>query len=179
MSTVSRGKFGSNEENSQETCKTHSPPNACTFPRHCIGTWLVLVARLGIAFAVLFCQPFGSCSNQSSFSTSYPRPSNWRNLVACYPPYRRLFMLNMHEHRVQANKAGMWPSFLCKVCLSDAFLTHPSWFPLSLRCLVKMQKRGQGDCPMCRAPTVLAADRCTSLCNSILYYWLLIVVDFS
>ena len=29
-----------------------------------------------------------------------------------------------------------------------------------LRCLVKMQKRGKGNCPMCRAPTVLQADRC-------------------
>ena len=28
------------------------------------------------------------------------------------------------------------------------------------RCLVKMQKRGKGNCPMCRAPTVLQADRC-------------------
>ena len=28
------------------------------------------------------------------------------------------------------------------------------------RCLVKMQKRGQGNCPMCRSPTVLVADRC-------------------
>lgn len=31
------------------------------------------------------------------------------------------------------------------------------------RCLVKMQKRGKGNCPLCRAPTVLQADRCTSL----------------
>jgi hypothetical protein len=33
------------------------------------------------------------------------------------------------------------------------------WFS---RCLVKMQKRGKGNCPMCRAPTVLTADRCES-----------------
>jgi hypothetical protein len=30
------------------------------------------------------------------------------------------------------------------------------------RCLVKMQKRNKGNCPMCRAPTVLTADRCES-----------------
>lgn len=29
------------------------------------------------------------------------------------------------------------------------------------RCLVKLQKRGKADCPMCRAPTVLQADRGT------------------
>ena len=35
------------------------------------------------------------------------------------------------------------------------------------RCLVKMQKRGQGHCPMCRAPTVLSADRCESLNSNV------------
>lgn len=29
------------------------------------------------------------------------------------------------------------------------------------RCLVKLQKRGKADCPMCRAPTVLTANRST------------------
>ncbi|KAI0688629.1 hypothetical protein BC835DRAFT_1284270 [Cytidiella melzeri] len=51
--------------------------------------------------------------------------------------------------------------YACAICTSIAFK------PIRLfcghlfcyRCLVKMQKRGQGDCPMCRAPTVLQADR--------------------
>jgi len=29
-----------------------------------------------------------------------------------------------------------------------------------IRCLVKMQRAGKGNCPLCRASTVLDADRC-------------------
>lgn len=32
-----------------------------------------------------------------------------------------------------------------------------------VRCLVTMQKRGQGHCPLCRADTVLVANRCLSI----------------
>jgi hypothetical protein len=34
----------------------------------------------------------------------------------------------------------------------------------SVRCLVKMQKRGSDNCPFCRAPTVLMADRGKLFC---------------
>jgi len=51
--------------------------------------------------------------------------------------------------------------YACLICTSIAFkpirLTCGHLF--CVRCLVKMQKRGSGDCPMCRAPTVLTADR--------------------
>ncbi|KAI0056140.1 hypothetical protein BV25DRAFT_1995787 [Artomyces pyxidatus] len=51
--------------------------------------------------------------------------------------------------------------YACLICTSIAFM------PIRLvcghlfcvRCLVKMQKRGKGNCPMCRAQTVLQADR--------------------
>ncbi|KIY63422.1 hypothetical protein CYLTODRAFT_382302 [Cylindrobasidium torrendii FP15055 ss-10] len=51
--------------------------------------------------------------------------------------------------------------YACLICTAIAFkpirLTCGHLF--CVRCLVKMQKRGQGSCPMCRAPTVLRADR--------------------
>jgi len=51
--------------------------------------------------------------------------------------------------------------YVCLICTSIAFtpirLFCGHFF--CVRCLVKMQKRGQGDCPMCRAPSVLIADR--------------------
>lgn len=46
-----------------------------------------------------------------------------------------------------------------QVSLPQNTLTH-GYF--AYRCLVKMQKSGKGNCPMCRAPTVLQADRCES-----------------
>jgi len=51
--------------------------------------------------------------------------------------------------------------YTCLICTSIAFtpirLSCGHFF--CVRCLVKMQKRGQGDCPMCRASVVLIADR--------------------
>ncbi|KAF5381778.1 hypothetical protein D9615_005505 [Tricholomella constricta] len=51
--------------------------------------------------------------------------------------------------------------YACLICTSIAF--KPIRLNCShlfcVRCLVKMQKRGKGDCPMCRAPCVLTADR--------------------
>jgi len=51
--------------------------------------------------------------------------------------------------------------YSCVICTSIAFkpirLTCGHLF--CVRCLVKMQKRGSGNCPICRAPTVLTADR--------------------
>jgi len=51
--------------------------------------------------------------------------------------------------------------YTCLICMCIAFkpirLVCRHFF--CVRCLVKMQKRGQGCCPMCRAPTVLMADR--------------------
>jgi hypothetical protein len=50
--------------------------------------------------------------------------------------------------------------YSCIICTNIAFkpirLTCGHLF--CVRCLVKMQKRGQGNCPMCRAPTVSTAD---------------------
>jgi hypothetical protein len=55
--------------------------------------------------------------------------------------------------------------YSCLICMNLAFkpirLNCKHLF--CVRCLVKMQKRGQDHCPMCRAPTVGTADRCTHL----------------
>ena len=50
--------------------------------------------------------------------------------------------------------------YSCAICMNIAFkpirlsCTHV----FCVRCLVKMQKRGEGKCPMCRAPSVLDAN---------------------
>jgi hypothetical protein len=54
--------------------------------------------------------------------------------------------------------------FVFGVYLSPEYIDHDLLnIGCTGRCLVKMQKRGKGNCPMCRAPTVLIADRCKSL----------------
>jgi hypothetical protein len=51
--------------------------------------------------------------------------------------------------------------YLCAICTNIAFklirlnCTHL----FCVRCLVKLQKRGEGNCPMCRAPSVLGANK--------------------
>ncbi|KAJ7083647.1 SPX domain-containing protein [Mycena belliarum] len=51
--------------------------------------------------------------------------------------------------------------YACLICTSIAFkpIRLSCGHLFCVRCLVKMQKRGQDDCPMCRAPCVLLADR--------------------
>ncbi|OBZ77302.1 Transcriptional regulator of yeast-form-adherence 3 [Grifola frondosa] len=51
--------------------------------------------------------------------------------------------------------------YACIICTSIAFkpIRLQCGHLFCVRCLVKMQKRGEGNCPMCRATTVLAADR--------------------
>ena len=55
--------------------------------------------------------------------------------------------------------------YSCLICTGVAFkpIRLQCGHLFCVRCLVKMQKRGQGDCPMCRAKTVLVADRCKPL----------------
>ncbi|KAG6866165.1 hypothetical protein C0991_008119 [Blastosporella zonata] len=51
--------------------------------------------------------------------------------------------------------------YSCLICLSIAFkpIRLACGHLFCVRCLVKMQKMGKGNCPMCRAPCVLKADR--------------------
>ncbi|KAF7987022.1 hypothetical protein HWV62_127 [Athelia sp. TMB] len=51
--------------------------------------------------------------------------------------------------------------YSCLICTSIAFKPIRLFCGhlFCVRCLVKMQKRGQDDCPMCRAPTVITADK--------------------
>ncbi|EMD32419.1 hypothetical protein CERSUDRAFT_118760 [Gelatoporia subvermispora B] len=51
--------------------------------------------------------------------------------------------------------------YACLICTSIAFkpIRLRCGHLFCVRCLVKMQKRGQDHCPMCRASTVLSADR--------------------
>ncbi|KAF8841393.1 hypothetical protein BDN67DRAFT_1010703 [Paxillus ammoniavirescens] len=51
--------------------------------------------------------------------------------------------------------------YSCLICTSIAFkpIRLRCGHLFCVRCLVKLQKRAKPDCPMCRAPTVLKADR--------------------
>ncbi|KAJ6535940.1 SPX domain-containing protein [Mycena vulgaris] len=51
--------------------------------------------------------------------------------------------------------------YACLICTSIAFkpIRLSCGHLFCVRCLVKMQKRGSADCPMCRSPCVLYADR--------------------
>ncbi|KAL4245950.1 hypothetical protein ABKN59_009543 [Abortiporus biennis] len=51
--------------------------------------------------------------------------------------------------------------YSCVICMNIAFkpIRLRCGHLFCVRCLVKMQKRGQDNCPFCRAPTVLTANR--------------------
>ncbi|KAH7890362.1 hypothetical protein F5I97DRAFT_1933704 [Phlebopus sp. FC_14] len=51
--------------------------------------------------------------------------------------------------------------YACLICTSIAFkpIRLGCGHLFCVRCLVKLQKRGKANCPMCRAPTVLKANR--------------------
>ncbi|GBE85794.1 hypothetical protein SCP_0803160 [Sparassis crispa] len=51
--------------------------------------------------------------------------------------------------------------YSCLICTSIAFkpIRLQCGHLFCVRCLVKMQKRGEDHCPLCRAPTVLSANR--------------------
>ncbi|KIM56562.1 hypothetical protein SCLCIDRAFT_1220249 [Scleroderma citrinum Foug A] len=51
--------------------------------------------------------------------------------------------------------------YSCLICTSIAFkpVKLDCGHLFCVRCLVKLQKRGKADCPLCRAPTVLTANR--------------------
>lgn len=52
--------------------------------------------------------------------------------------------------------------YACVICMNIAFkpIRLDCGHLFCVRCLVKMQKRGQDECPMCRAPSVVVANRC-------------------
>jgi hypothetical protein len=52
--------------------------------------------------------------------------------------------------------------YSCVICTEIAFkpIRLVCGHLFCVRCLVKMQKRGNDDCPLCRAKVVLTADRC-------------------
>ncbi|KAJ2927379.1 hypothetical protein H1R20_g9717, partial [Candolleomyces eurysporus] len=51
--------------------------------------------------------------------------------------------------------------YACLICTAIAFkpIRLNCGHLFCVRCLVKMQKRGQADCPLCRAPVVLSANK--------------------
>ena len=55
--------------------------------------------------------------------------------------------------------------YVCFICMNIAFkpIRLDCGHLFCVRCLVKMQKRGQDECPMCRAPSVVVANRCELL----------------
>lgn len=103
--------------------------------------------------------------------TSLPLPGLTSEPDALSPQLTALFS-QMHtttlpRTMVQAIGETLLPiiphldDYSCLICMSIAFkpIRLNCGHLFCVRCLVKMQKRGQGDCPMCRAPVVLIANR--------------------
>jgi len=72
-------------------------------------------------------------------------------------------LLEPFVHSIETTVLPIVPSlddYSCVICMNIAFkpvrlsCTHL----FCVRCLVKMQKRGEGNCPMCRARSVLCAN---------------------
>ena len=59
--------------------------------------------------------------------------------------------------------------YSCAICTSIAFkpIRLSCSHVFCVRCLVKMQKRREDNCPMCRAPSVLGANE-----SALLFLWL-------
>lgn len=54
--------------------------------------------------------------------------------------------------------------YVCLICMSIAFkpIRLSCGHLFCIRCLVKMQQRRKEQCPLCRAPSVLLADKSES-----------------
>ncbi|RDB26687.1 Transcriptional regulator of yeast-form-adherence 3 [Hypsizygus marmoreus] len=90
-----------------------------------------------------------------------------RTSLPPYPLVPRTQSTSLPRVLVQAIGETLLPiiphldDYACLICTSIAFkpIRLSCGHLFCVRCLVKMQKRGSGDCPMCRAPCVLQADR--------------------
>ncbi|KAF8154620.1 hypothetical protein B0H34DRAFT_660898 [Crassisporium funariophilum] len=97
----------------------------------------------------------------SPHGLSLPSPSSSTS------PFTFTFTTSLPRLLVQALGETLLPiipavdDYACLICTSLAFkpirLSCAHLF--CVRCLVKMQKRGRGSCPVCRAPSVLVANR--------------------
>jgi len=93
----------------------------------------------------------------------FPSASNLAALIPSPDPH----IASLHHILVLAMSETLLPviphlqDYECLICTSIAF--KPVRLACShlfcVRCLVKMQKRGKAHCPMCRAATVIQADR--------------------
>ncbi|OAX41840.1 hypothetical protein K503DRAFT_734845 [Rhizopogon vinicolor AM-OR11-026] len=108
--------------------------------------------------------------------TALPLPSYllslWNGPLPASPPPAELTLLpqsptSLPRLLVQAIGEILLPivphvdDYSCLICTSLAFkpIRLSCGHLFCVRCLVKLQKRGKANCPMCRAPTVLKADR--------------------
>ncbi|KAG2138433.1 SPX domain-containing protein [Suillus bovinus] len=108
--------------------------------------------------------------------TALPLPSYiislWNGPLPASPPPAELTLLpqppvSLPRLLVQAIGEILLPivphvdDYSCLICTSLAFkpIRLGCGHLFCVRCLVKLQKLGKGNCPICRAPTVLKADR--------------------
>lgn len=96
--------------------------------------------------------------------TALPLPSDMQNTSALVLAAKPLSLPHIFVQAVGETLLPIIPhidDYGCLICTSLAFkpIRLSCGHLFCVRCLVKMQKRGQGDCPMCRAPTVLTANR--------------------
>ena len=74
-------------------------------------------------------------------------------------------LLDPFVHLIETTLLRIVPSlddYSCVICMNIAFkpVRLSCMHLFCVRCLVKMQKRGEGNCPMCRARSVLGANAC-------------------
>ncbi|KAF9072036.1 SPX domain-containing protein [Rhodocollybia butyracea] len=101
----------------------------------------------------------------SSYPSSSLSPAS-SSLVASSSSPRTLPLPSLPRILIQALGDTLLPiiphldDYSCVICTNIAFkpIRLGCGHLFCVRCLVKMQKRRQGDCPMCRAPTVGRAD---------------------
>jgi hypothetical protein len=92
--------------------------------------------------------------------TALPLPADLGTMV----PAKRTSLAHIFVQAIGERLLPIIPhldDYSCLICTALAFkpIRLACGHLFCVRCLIKMQKRGQGDCPMCRAPTVLTADR--------------------
>jgi len=106
-----------------------------------------------------------SCSlsvNANVVSIGHPYQSSRNPLSELIHP--RLFVQDIAEKLFPI--VPSLDDYVCAICTNLAFkpirlsCTHL----FCARCLVKMQRKGEGSCPMCRAPSVLEANASGFLC---------------
>ncbi|KAF9652502.1 hypothetical protein BDM02DRAFT_3089024 [Thelephora ganbajun] len=135
-------------EASRKILKKHAKRTALPFPPSLPREIISAVGVVGMEMPI----GTGSLSTGQTTQALIPLPQHYESLP---------------QLLVQAIGETILPiiphvdDYSCVICTGIAFkpIRLSCGHLFCVRCLVKMQKRGKSDCPMCRSPCVLTADR--------------------